>query len=84
MALQNPPSPQIYSPNLRAVLSDDLYSDARTHSAYNGPSRQARLSDIAKAGWLARGDDGSSCVAVGQACRFTFDQYTAPNAEMTF
>ncbi|KAH7102396.1 WD40-repeat-containing domain protein [Auriculariales sp. MPI-PUGE-AT-0066] len=60
-------SPQVYSPLGRGIV-EDLFSDGRTHSAYGGPNRQARLPDIVKAGWLARNEDGTFCAVAGQSC----------------
>lgn len=58
-------SPQLHSPSARHL--SDLFSDGRTHSAYAGPSKQARIPDVAKNGWIARSEDGTSCVVAGHA-----------------
>ncbi|KZV97010.1 hypothetical protein EXIGLDRAFT_642556 [Exidia glandulosa HHB12029] len=58
-------SPQLHSPSARHL--NDLFGDGRAHSLYAGPSRQARIPDVAKNGWIASNEDGTSCVVAGHA-----------------
>ncbi|EJD41071.1 hypothetical protein AURDEDRAFT_186730 [Auricularia subglabra TFB-10046 SS5] len=54
-------------PNARQLA--DLFTDGRGHSIYPGPSKQARLADVAKSpgAHIARSEDGSSCVVAAHA-----------------